>query len=109
MTLKPADVSIPRLYQGLLGYEPIFRAYLRELFRLLIADGVSYVETRINFLDATMVAEDGSPLGHVHWLKIYDEVVEQTKKEAQESGEEFWGAKVWSDSSRCSLWEVYIH
>lgn len=38
-------------YQGLLNYEPIYRAYLKQLFETVIEDGVGYVETRINFLE----------------------------------------------------------
>lgn len=36
--------------QGLLGYEPTFRRYLKCLLQTAIADGVAWVETRINFI-----------------------------------------------------------
>ena len=36
--------------QGLIGFAPIFPEYIREFFMSSIADGISYVEARINFL-----------------------------------------------------------
>lgn len=36
-------------FQGLTRYAPIWPGYLREFFRSSIADGISYIETRVNF------------------------------------------------------------
>lgn len=36
--------------QGLILVEPIFSEYIREFFRSSIRDGISYIETRINFI-----------------------------------------------------------
>lgn len=35
--------------QGLTRYAPIWPGYLREFFRSSIADGISYIEARVNF------------------------------------------------------------
>jgi hypothetical protein len=35
--------------QGLVYFAPIWRAYIRQFLEETIADGVSYVEARINF------------------------------------------------------------
>jgi hypothetical protein len=47
-------------------------------------------------LNPTIVAENGQGLGHSDWLRIYEEVVEEVKREVKQAGKEdsFWGAKV---------------
>lgn len=83
--------------QGLLGFEPIYRAYVKQIFYSAIEDRVAWVETRINFLNPTMISASGADeLDHSSWLRIYDECVEEVKKEMAEKGrsDEFWGAVV---------------
>lgn len=36
-------------HQGLTRYAPIWPGYLREFLRSSIADGISYIEARVNF------------------------------------------------------------
>ena len=40
-----------RCLQGLTRYAPIWPSYLREFFRSSIEDGISYIETRVNFME----------------------------------------------------------
>ena len=37
--------------RGLLGFEPILKAFVMELVRLHAEDNVAYLETRINFIE----------------------------------------------------------
>lgn len=102
MTLTPHD-SIPAITNskqawarfqstfvviaGLIGYEPTLKAYTKELLRSHAQDGISYTETRINFLNEFMVRADGTPnLAHVEWVRIFIEAVEEVKAEISEGG-----------------------
>ena len=67
---------------GLLGYEPTLKAYTKELLRSHARDGISYTETRINFLTEFMVRADGTPdLNHEEWVRIFIEAVNEVKAE----------------------------
>ncbi|KAJ1028546.1 hypothetical protein NDA16_001712 [Ustilago loliicola] len=67
---------------GLLGYEPTLKAYTKELLRSHARDGISYTETRINFLTEFMVRSDGTyDLNHEEWVKIFIEAVNEVKNE----------------------------
>lgn len=67
---------------GLIGYEPTLKAYTKELLRSHARDGISYTETRINFLTEFMVRRDGTPdLGHEEWVRTFIEAVEEVKSE----------------------------
>ncbi|KAJ4487708.1 hypothetical protein J3R30DRAFT_3430448 [Lentinula aciculospora] len=82
----------------LVRYEPIQREYFREFILSSIADGISYVEPRINFLRARpYVAEDGErQLTHREVLRDFQKVVEDVKAElkAQRREDEFIGARI---------------
>ncbi|KAJ3801503.1 hypothetical protein GGU11DRAFT_769377 [Lentinula aff. detonsa] len=83
----------------LVRYEPIQREYIREFILSSIADGISYVEPRINFLrDAIpFIAEDGQrQLTHKEVLKDFQKVVDDVKAELKAQGreDEFIGAKI---------------
>ncbi|GAC96159.1 hypothetical protein PHSY_003739 [Pseudozyma hubeiensis SY62] len=65
---------------GLIGYEPTLKAYTKELLRSHARDGISYTETRINFLTDFMVRADGTPnLDHSEWVRIFIEAVNEVK------------------------------
>ncbi|SNX83074.1 related to adenosine deaminase [Melanopsichium pennsylvanicum] len=67
---------------GLLGYEPTLKAYTKELLLSHARDGISYTETRINFLTEFMVRADGSyNLNHSEWVKTFMEAVNEIKAE----------------------------
>ncbi|TKY87198.1 hypothetical protein EX895_003875 [Sporisorium graminicola] len=67
---------------GLIGYEPTLKAYTKELLRSHARDGISYTETRINFLTEFMVRQDGTPdLDHEAWVRIFIEAVNEVKSE----------------------------
>jgi adenosine deaminase CECR1 len=58
------------------------KAYTKELLRSHARDGISYTETRINFLDEYMVRSDGTPnLTHEEWVRIYIDAVTEVKAE----------------------------
>ena len=67
---------------GLIGYEPTLKAYTKELLRSHARDGISYTETRINFLTEFMVRQDGTPdLNHEEWVRIFIQAVNEVKAE----------------------------
>ncbi|KAE9394098.1 adenosine deaminase-related growth [Gymnopus androsaceus JB14] len=83
----------------LVRYEPIHREYVREFILSSIADGISYVEPRINFLqkDIPFIAADAhTRIDHREVVKSFDEVVNNVKEELKEQGreDEFIGAKI---------------
>lgn len=67
---------------GLLGFEPTLKAYTKELLRSHARDGISYTETRINFLTEFMVRANGTAdLNHEEWVQIFIEAVNEVKAE----------------------------
>lgn len=78
---------------GLLGYEPTLKAYTKELLRSHARDGISYTETRINFLTEFMVRADGTNnLNHEEWVKIFIEAVNEVRAEIKDGS--FVDAKI---------------
>ncbi|CDW99543.1 hypothetical protein, partial [Sporisorium scitamineum] len=78
---------------GLIGYEPTLKAYTKELLRSHARDGISYTETRINFLTKFMVRKDGTPdLNHEEWVRIFIEAVNEVKSEINDGS--FVDAKI---------------
>ncbi len=78
---------------GLIGYEPTLKAYTKELLRSHARDGISYTETRINFLTEFMVRADGTPnLNHEEWVRIFIEAVNEVKAETTDGS--FVDAKI---------------
>ncbi|KAG5220481.1 adenosine deaminase-related growth [Salix suchowensis] len=78
-------------------YAPIFRDYVKEFFLTSIADGISYVEPRINFRHRFMDDADGNEcVPHREWLVMFDEVLKEVKEDLQKQGreDEFIGAKI---------------
>ncbi|KAL4266131.1 metallo-dependent hydrolases superfamily protein [Pleurotus pulmonarius] len=78
-------------------YAPIFRDYVREFLLTSIADGISYVEPRINFRHRFMDDIDGNEcVPHREWLVMFDEVLKEVKEDMRKQGreDEFIGAKI---------------
>ena len=74
--------SVFEVIAGLLGYEPTLKAYTKELLRSHARDGISYTETRLNFLTEFMVRHNGrNDLTHEEWVQIFIEAVEEVKSE----------------------------
>ncbi|KAF8590054.1 adenosine deaminase-related growth [Ramaria rubella] len=83
--------------QGLIRFSPIWEQYIREFLLSSIADGIMYVEARINFLYRFMIGPDGKEnIPHDQWLEIFDRVITSVRKElnSQQRGDEFVGAKI---------------
>ncbi|KAJ7709654.1 adenosine deaminase-related growth [Mycena rosella] len=82
---------------GLPRFTPVWKQYIYEFLRASVEDGVSYVETRINFYSKYMFGEDGQEkVPHHDWLKIFDETLGEFKAElkSQEREDEFIGARI---------------
>ncbi|KAG6814602.1 hypothetical protein H0H92_000131 [Tricholoma furcatifolium] len=71
--------------------------YVREFLYSSIADGISYVEARINFLYKYMVGADGEEnIPHREWLLMFDQVLNEVKASLKKEGrgEEFIGVRI---------------
>jgi adenosine deaminase CECR1 len=83
---------------GLARYEPLFKKHLRHVIEGLVADGVSYVEVRANFLMRFMRRKGSckEDVNHFEWYEMFEQVVESIKSDLREQGREgdFIGAKV---------------
>ncbi|KAI5476505.1 hypothetical protein MNV49_007684 [Pseudohyphozyma bogoriensis] len=79
---------------GLLRYEPVFEAYIEEVFTLCAKDSVPYLECRINFLDEFIYGKDGElDCPHREWLILFQRAMEAAKSKATTS-RPFWGARI---------------
>ncbi|KDR73569.1 hypothetical protein GALMADRAFT_251310 [Galerina marginata CBS 339.88] len=112
MTINPAEAygthnTIAKIWKkfgstfitstGLIRVEPIFSEYIRQFFRSSIADGISYVEPRINFLYKHMYGADGQDnIPHREWLVMFDRVSNEVKEEMAQQGRagQFIGARI---------------
>ncbi|KAH9483880.1 Adenosine deaminase 2-A [Psilocybe cubensis] len=82
---------------NLFHIEPIFVEYVRQFFRSMIADGISYVEARINFTPKLMYGADGQlNVPHRTWLQIFERVMNEIREEMkqQSRGDDFIGARI---------------
>lgn len=82
---------------GIIRYEPILKAYMRQVLLSSIEDGISYVELRVNFFYKVGVRKNGSEdLVHREWLLLFNQAIEEVRKEMAGQGreDEFVGAKV---------------
>ncbi|KAG8933533.1 hypothetical protein FRC02_011644 [Tulasnella sp. 418] len=82
---------------NLVRYEPVLKAYFRELLLSSIEDGISYIEARVMFFDRQGVRENGNQdLDHREWCQIFSACIEQVKQDMKKQGreDEFVGAKV---------------
>ncbi|KAF5389871.1 hypothetical protein D9757_003578 [Collybiopsis confluens] len=84
----------------LVRYRPIHKEYCREFILSSIADGISYVEPRINFLKDIVrpfiSADARSHVPHREILQDFDEVLNEVKADlkAQGKGDHFIGARI---------------
>ncbi|KAI6028501.1 Metallo-dependent hydrolase [Pisolithus orientalis] len=83
--------SAALLNMNIVYYTPLWRQYIRQFLEDIAADGILYVEVRINFTRRFMVGADGKmDVPHIEWLKIFKQVVDNFKQER----EDFFDAKV---------------
>ncbi|KAG8217611.1 Metallo-dependent hydrolase [Butyriboletus roseoflavus] len=83
--------SATELTRSLVYHFPIWGEYIRQFLQETFEDGVSYVEARINFSPKFMIGADGEEnVPHVDWLRTFNLVVNQFKKEHPD----FFGAKI---------------
>ncbi|KAF8912035.1 hypothetical protein CPB84DRAFT_1812196 [Gymnopilus junonius] len=112
MTINPSEAygthnTITKIWQkfastfvtstGLIRVAPIWEEYIREFFLTSIADGISYIEVRINFLYKFMYGADGREnVTHREWLVAVEKVMTEVKAELAQQGRagEFVGVKV---------------
>ncbi|KAH9165420.1 hypothetical protein EDB89DRAFT_2116089 [Lactarius sanguifluus] len=111
MVINPAEAygthnSVTKIWQkfqstfrataGLTMYRPIFRQSLRRFLMESIADGISYMEPRINFFSKYMFDADGNEtVPHREWLLDFEQAISEVRAVLKEQGreEEFVGAK----------------
>ncbi|KAH7908872.1 Metallo-dependent hydrolase [Hygrophoropsis aurantiaca] len=71
----------------LVYYFPLFEKYVKTFLLETVADGVSYIEARINFSPKYMVGEDGQEnVPHREWLITINKVAQDLKQSLKERG-----------------------
>ncbi|KAL0635920.1 hypothetical protein Q9L58_005164 [Maublancomyces gigas] len=84
--------SIFVIIQGIIYYEPIYRAFVRHVLHHLHLDNILWVDIRIAFVMSFRAATTGKILPRSDVLRVFEEEVELYKKSPE--GEGFWGARV---------------
>jgi adenosine deaminase CECR1 len=89
-------VSCFRILDSLQHYEPIFRAFLREMFKRLNEDGVRWVDIRTTFVDPFYKTGSDEPdPDHENMLACLEDEIESFKSSPEGKG--FWGARlIWT-------------
>jgi len=83
--------------EGLTTFFPLWRKYLKEFFLSSIEDGISFIETRLNFFLKFLVDANGEEtVSHRDLVVTFDEVVQEVKDEMNRQGrpEAFIGARI---------------
>lgn len=80
----------------ILYYEPILRAFVRQLFLTLIEDGVRWVELRAVLRSPfTLAGKDVPEIGALELARVLDEIIADFM--ASEESKGFWGARlIWT-------------
>ncbi|KAF2839398.1 Metallo-dependent hydrolase [Patellaria atrata CBS 101060] len=81
---------------SLTHYEPIFRKFLRQMFKSLLDDGIRWVDLRSAFVEPyrKLGAEEDEE-GYFEFFRVFEEELENFK--ASEEGKGFWGARfIWT-------------
>jgi len=82
---------------SLYAYEPLFRSYLQELFKALVADGIQWVELRQTFSLSDIIREgqETRELTPDFMFEVIEE--ELANFQATPLGKNFWGTRgIWS-------------
>ncbi|KAF4591889.1 adenosine deaminase family protein [Ophiocordyceps camponoti-floridani] len=90
-----------RTVATIIHYEPMFRAFLRRLMQLLMADGVTWVELRFTWgLDYCRDRREEPEKDYSHMFQVLEEEVSRFKGSAEGKG--FWGLRTIWTSMRSS-------
>lgn len=88
-------------------YEPIFRVFVKQLFRTLLEDGIRWIEIRAVVNSAfTFKGCNTAVYNPLEVARILDEVI--TEFMTSDEGKEFWGARVIWTSMRHTSTKVII-
>lgn len=81
---------------SLIYYEPIFRKFLRRMFKLLLEDGVFWVDMRSAFY--TPYRSVGKENWDEDWFNMLEHMADEIENfKKTEEGKEFWGARmIWT-------------
>ncbi|EJD43037.1 adenosine deaminase [Auricularia subglabra TFB-10046 SS5] len=82
---------------GLLRSLPLYVEYIKEYLRASVADGISYVEPRVNFLYKHYYSAEGDPtVAHREFVALFGKLIDEFKAELKAQGREddFIGAKI---------------
>jgi adenosine deaminase CECR1 len=84
------------ILNAIIFYEPIFRSFVQRMLRLLLADGVKWVDLRLTFMWRWYGEGCEQPdAGYGEMFRIFGEELKKFK--ASEEGKEFWGARmIWT-------------
>ncbi|KAH8671007.1 hypothetical protein BX600DRAFT_495796 [Xylariales sp. PMI_506] len=78
---------------SMIHYEPIFRAFLRRMMRLLKADGVNYAELRFSWaLDYYRLESETPESDYTAMMNVIDEEIKAFQATAEGKG--FWGLRI---------------
>lgn len=78
---------------GIIFYEPIFRPFVQRMLRLLLADGIKWVDLRLAFMWRWYQEGNEKPHGdYFEMFRIFGEEIRKFK--ASEEGKGFWGARI---------------
>ena len=88
--------SIFTIFNTIIFYEPIFRAFMKRMMQQLLADGVKWVDLRLAFTFRYYKEGQEVPDKTYHELfRVMDEEI--TSFKASQEGNEFWGARmIWT-------------
>ncbi|KLO10535.1 adenosine deaminase-related growth [Schizopora paradoxa] len=83
--------------EGFTTFFPLWKKYLKEFFMSSIEDGISFIETRLNFFLKYLIDAKGEEtVSHRDLVVTFDEVVQDVKNEMNRQGrpEAFIGARI---------------
>lgn len=88
-----------RSVAGIVHHEPIYRKHIHTMLEILQADGVYYVETRMNMIHPNItttriVNGKVEVLDHEGMVAIFEEEVKKFAEESKAKGKQFWGARI---------------
>lgn len=83
--------SIFPILNGLVFFEPIFRAMLRRSFEQLLLDGIQYIDLRIAFV-IRWTRSSGEDGDFEDLIRTFQEELKAFKAEPQ--GQRFWGGRI---------------
>lgn len=88
--------SVFVMINGIVFYEPIFRAFMQRMMQLLLTDGVKWVDLRLAFMWQWYPEGQEDPDdGFEGMFKAFGEEIEKFK--ASEEGKSFWGCRmIWT-------------